>query len=217
MPSRIFIILTGLFFSSCAGFKSTPKYQLQDGYYKFHQAGEKPVQVYVALENDSIQIRPIDSSIKIIRGNDEYFSRKTIDVDAISMAFKYRPESFGFPRQLNTNFNGNIYLGYRVDRFWLDFKQTPAGLKKQLYHRAFTAGAFSGIGSTFVSPWTTRNLITDEYDGFILSRGLAAMAGINNLTVGFAVGWDYLTDVNKASWIYQNKPWLGLSIGLNIN
>ncbi|MFN3840039.1 MAG: hypothetical protein ACK4RF_04960 [Cyclobacteriaceae bacterium] len=69
----------------------------------------------------------------------------------------------------------------------------------------------------FISPWTTNNQITDEYDGFILSRGLSAMAGINNLTVGVAIGWDYLTDRDKVVWIYQNKPWVGLMIGLNIN
>jgi len=217
MIVRTAILLVGLIICSCAGIKNTPKYQLQDGFYRFHQGGEKPVRVYVAIHNDSIEVIPTHDSLKIVREIDEYFTRKTIDVDAISMAFKYRPKSFGFQRQLNTNFNGNIYLGYRVDRFWLDFKQTPAGTKKQLYHRALTVGLFSGIGSTFVSPWTTQNLITDEYDGLVLSRGLAAMAGLNNLTVGFALGWDYLADENKTIWIYQNKPWFGLSIGLNIN
>ncbi|HNU42133.1 MAG TPA: hypothetical protein PKH83_06555 [Cyclobacteriaceae bacterium] len=43
------------------------------------------------------------------------------------------------------------------------------------------------------------------------------MAGPNTLTVGFALGWDYMADENKTIWIYQNKPWFGLSIGLNIN
>lgn len=217
MFSRTWILIAGLLACGCVGFKNSPKYQLQDGYYKFHQKGEKPARAYVTLENDSIRVLSENSSVKIVRGRDEYFIRKSLDVDAISMAFKYRPRSQGFQRQLNTNFNGNIYMGYRVDRFWLDFKQTPAGVKKQLYHRAFTIGAFSGIGSTFVSPWTTQNKITDEYDGLILSRGLAAMAGINNLTVGVGLGWDYLTDENKKIWIYQNKPWIGLSIGLNIN
>lgn len=43
------------------------------------------------------------------------------------------------------------------------------------------------------------------------------MIGVNNLTVGVGVGWDYLTDRDKAIWIYQNKPWIGVTIGLNIN
>jgi len=209
--------LAGIILSGCAGFKNTPKYQLQDGYYKFHQPGEKPVRAYISIQNDSIQVITDSNKSKIANGVDEYFVKKSLDLDAISMAFKYRPKSFNLQRQLNTNFNGNFYLGYRVDRFWLDYKQTPAGIKKQLYHKALTIGAFTGIGSTFISPWTTQNFITDEYDGLILSRGFATMVGINNLTVGVGLGWDYLTDENKSIWIYQNKPWLGLSIGLNIN
>lgn len=34
---------------------------------------------------------------------------------------------------------------------------------------------------------------------------------------GVGVGWDYLTDRDKGIWIYQNKPWYGLTVGLNLN
>ncbi|MEJ7681528.1 MAG: hypothetical protein WKG06_27495 [Segetibacter sp.] len=50
-----------------------------------------------------------------------------------------------------------------------------------------------------------------------IPNGLAAIVGINNLSVGFLLGTDYLLDKNKRFWIYQGKPWLGLSVGLNIN
>lgn len=42
------------------------------------------------------------------------------------------------------------------------------------------------------------------------------MVGINNLTVGLGVGWDYVTDRDKDVWIYQNKAWYGLILGLNL-
>jgi hypothetical protein len=57
----------------------------------------------------------------------------------------------------------------------------------------------------------------EEYNGMVLTRGLAFMVGINTLTVGLGVGWDYLTDRDKDIWIYQNKPWYGLTLGLNLN
>ncbi|MBX2916099.1 MAG: hypothetical protein KF856_12585 [Cyclobacteriaceae bacterium] len=201
----------------CAGFKNLPKYQLQDDFYLFHQPGQKPARVFVNVKDDSIVVTRIDQRVEVIKGIDEFFKKRSLDIDVMSIAFKYRPTTFNFPRQLNSNFNGNIFVGYRVDRFWLDFKNTPAGTSKQLSHRAFTVGAFGGIGNTFISPWTTGNRIADEYDGFILSRGLATMIGLNNLTVGIALGWDYLTDRDKSVWIYQNKPWMGLTVGLNIN
>jgi hypothetical protein len=78
-------------------------------------------------------------------------------------------------------------------------------------------GVFGGLGSTSITPWTTNNAITEEYNGLVLSRGFALMLGVNDLTVGLGVGWDYLTDRDKNVWIYQNRSWYGLSIGLNLN
>jgi hypothetical protein len=60
-------------------------------------------------------------------------------------------------------------------------------------------------------------MTTAEYSGFVLTRGLAAMVGVNDLTFGIGVGWDYLTDRDKDIWVYQNKPWYGLTVGLNLN
>jgi hypothetical protein len=204
--------------ASCATITNSPKYQLNNGYYDFRQQGNRYKKVFVEVTDDSVKIYPSNGeSITILPSSDEFFRTRTFDLDVTTIGFRYRPATQNLPRQLNSTFNGNLYMGYRVDQFQIDFMETPAGIKKLNRHMAFTMGVFGGMGSTFVSPWTTNNQVTDEYDGFILSRGIAAMAGINNLTVGVALGWDYLTDRDKAVWIYQNKPWLGLMIGLNIN
>lgn len=213
--------ILGLFVFSalagCSGFKNLPKYQLSNDYYRFHQPGQPSVQVFVTLKDDSIQITKLDQTLEIVSGQDEYFIKRSFDVDAMTVLFKYRPGTIGLPRQLNPSFNGNAYIGYRIDRFWLDYKKTPGGILKELKHRAISVGGFGGIGSTFISPSTTHYKITDEYDGLVLTRGFAVMAGINSLTVGLGVGWDYLTDRDKNIWIYQNKPWYGITLGLNIN
>ncbi len=204
---------------SCATIKNSPKYQLSDGNYEFRQADSKYKMVFVETIEDTIKIYPIlgESTISMIPGQDEYFRTKHFDVDVMTIGFKYRPAVKQMPKQLNTNFNGNVYLGYRVDRFFIDYEKTKRGLKKTFRHRGFTAGVFGGLGATAINPWTTNYRITDEYDGFILSRGISAMIGLNTLTVGVGVGWDYLTDRDKNVWIYQNKPWIGLTIGLNLN
>lgn len=202
---------------SLAGCSGISKYQLRNGYYDFHQPGQPSAKVYVKLKEDSIHVIKLDETTEVVRGQDEYFIKKSFDLDAIIAPFKYRPSSMGFPRQLNTSFNGNVYIGYRIDRFWLDYKNTPAGMVKELKHSGITVGGFGGLGSAFISPSTTNYQTTDEYDGLVLTRGLAVMVGINRLTVGLGVGWDYLTDRDKEIWIYQNKPWYGLTLGLNIN
>ena len=213
------LILGVLFLQSCATQKDSPKYQLSEGYYKFRQTDSKYRKVYIKAEDDSVKIYPIDGGppLTIIPAKDEYFRTNSLDIDVMTILFKYRPKSTTIPRQLNTNFNGNVYLGYRVDRFQVDFEKTPAGQKKSFRHNGLTFGLFGGIGSTAVNPWTTANQITDEYDGVVLSRGFAAMVGLNSITVGIGVGWDYLTDRDKKVWVYQNKPWFGLTLGLNLN
>lgn len=202
---------------SLAGCAGLSKYQLKNDYYEFHQPGQPSTKVFVRVKEDSIEVTKLNESTEVVRGQDEYFIKKSFDIDAMIVPFKYRPSSMGFPRQLNTSFNGNVYIGYRIDRFWLDYKNTPAGMVKELKHSAITVGGFGGLGTAFISPWSTNYQTTDEYDGVVLTRGLALMVGINSLTVGLGVGWDYLTDRDKDIWIYQNKAWYGLTLGLNIN
>ena len=64
----------------------------------------------------------------------------------------------------------------------------PVGFRKHFYHRGITFGFFGGLGSTSVTPWTTSNQTVQEYNALILSRGLAIMVGVNNLTVGAGAG-----------------------------
>ena len=211
---RLLSLLTLIILAGCAGLS---KYQLRNDYYEFHQPGQPKATVFVRVKEDSIEVTKLDQSTEVIRGQDEFFVKKSFDIDAMTVPFKYRPSSMGFPRQLNSSFNGNLYIGYRVDRFWLDYKNTPAGMVKELKHSAITVGGFGGIGTAFISPWSTNYQTTDEYDGVVLTRGLAFMIGLNSLTVGLGVGWDSLTDRDKNIWIYQNKAWYGLTLGLNIN
>jgi hypothetical protein len=177
--------------------------------------------VYVDVKEDTLVIIPVDKNqtdlTRTKEVENQILVRKSFDVDVLAVPFKFRPSSYNFPRQLTVDFNGSIFLGYRFDRYKVLFTQTPVGVVKKLRHRALTMGFFGGVGTTAVNPWTTNYRTTDEYNGFILNRGLSLMAGVNNLTVGAGVGWDYLTDRDKEIWIYQNKPWFGLTISLNLN
>lgn len=214
------IILSSLLISACSSIRNSPKYQLADDYYHFRQKGSRYQKAYVHIQDDSLRVvsaRDGDSPIVSKPNSDQFFLKKSFDVDIITVGFKYRPETQGLPRQVNTDFNGNVFLGYRQDRFKVRYDQTPIGTNKSYHHRAMTVGVFAGMGSSAVTPWTTNNQITDEYDGLVLTKGLAMMFGVNSLTVGFGIGWDRLTDRDKDKWIYQNKAWYGLTIGLNIN
>jgi hypothetical protein len=204
---------------SCSTLRESPKYQLGDGVYEYRQRGATYQKVNVYVDEDTIGLTSFSNGEKITPGanTDLFFLKRSFDVDIMTVGFKYRPASLNLPRQLNTDFNGNVFLGYRYDRFKVRYKKTPLGLKQTNHHRGITSGVFAGVGATAMTPWTTNNLITDEYSGLVLTRGVAVMMGLNNLTVGVGIGWDSITDRDKDIWIYQNKPWYGLTIGLNLN
>jgi hypothetical protein len=213
------IIILG-FLNACGTLRNSPKYQLGDDVYRYRQKGIKYQKAWVYVHDDSIRIMSYKNPDEVLYPRphtDRFFLKQSFDIDVMTVGFKYRPAVVNLPRQLNTDFNGNVYFGYRLDRFRVKKRTTPFGSKSVYSHRALTAGVFGGIGSTAITPWTTNNLIPDEYNGFILSRGISLMVGFNNYTVGLGVGWDYLTDRDKNVWIYQHKPWYGLTVGLNLN
>ena len=215
--ARFSVIGVALVLFGCAS--SNPKDRLSDHHYNYRQPGQRYSKVFVDVEDDTIKIIPTGKNppVQTKRETNQFFMRPSFDVDILVTVFKYRPSSLKFPRQLNTDFNGNLYFGYRIDRFCVQHKKTPAGTSRQIKHMALTAGMFGGLGSVAITPWTTNYRTTDEYNGFALTRGLVLMFNVNNNTVGLAVGWDYITDRDKDIWIYQNKPWYGLTFSINLN
>lgn len=215
MKGQRLLLLAVLTLTCCV----SHKYELSNHRYLYKQAGEHYKRANIFVSADSIKVYDPGSSGEMVQkpGVAQYFLKRSFDVDVTTVLFKYRPGSQYLPRQLLTDFNGNVFVGYRLDRFKIRHTKTPFGNKKLTSHIGITMGGFAGIGSTAITPWTTNNQVTDEYNGFIVSRGLSVMIGFNTLTIGAGVGWDALTDRDKVVWIYQNKPWYGLTLGLNLN
>jgi hypothetical protein len=218
---KVIALISGIvFLTGCSSIRNSPKYQLGNGNYDYKQPGKPYQKVTVYIKEDTVNIfteeKP-ETPISTDNSQDQIFLKRSFDVDVMTVGFKYRPSSSALPRQLTTDFNGNAFIGYRFDKFKITVKKTPVGLIKRHSHKGITFGIFSGLGSTAISPWTTNNQTGDEYNGFVLSRGFAVMLGLNTLTVGLGTGWDYLTDRDKNIWIYQNTPWYGLTLGLNLN
>lgn len=123
------------------------------------------------------------------------------------------------PNQLNTSIlNGALFLGYRTDIHHLRYKKTPfQTYKREITHYGLSFGIFTGIGASRIDEFVTLNALTIQYDGFVNPSGVAAIIAVDKLTFGLTLGVDHLLDKNRKVWIYQGKPWMGLSIGLNLN
>ena len=231
------ILLILLFSESCEVLKHSSKYSFSEGYYKSRLEHKKLKNVYVIPADDSIKIYTAKrlrdalpdttSSLKIAfpaqgrpSGFTHYtFRQNTFDVDVLSILLKYRPAIHGFPNQLNTSIlNGAVYLGYRTDLYRLKYKQTPFRIyKRDVTHYGFSFGVFTGIGATRMDEFVTLHRIDIQYDGFVNPSGVAAIVGVDKLSFGLLLGEDHLLDKNRKLWIYQGKPWIGLSVGLNLN
>jgi len=197
---------------------TTHKYELTDGKYRFLKEGKYiPIRLYVQDDSVAIFARKGDEAVQREKFGTEKFLKQSLDVDINTVLFKFRPANASLPKQLTADFNGNVYLGYRLDKFGIRHQQTPVGIKKQTQHFALSAGTFVGMGATQVTPWTTNNAITREYSGLVFSNGISVLSGINNLTVGVSIGWDHLNGRDKQKWIYQREVWYGLTLGLNLN
>lgn len=214
----IFIILL----SSCTSIEQIHKNELSDGSYKQIDR----------IKNKSVQIENINDTIAVYynamqginlpmynsKQENIQFKKLSFDVDLITIPVKYRPSIKGIPNQLTTDINASIYLSIRNDSYKINYSKSISGLhKRKIHHVGFSIGGIFGIGNTLVNEHYTSSQITNEYQGIVLSKGIAGIVAINNYTIGLSYGSDQLLDKNRLFWVYQQKPWFGLTLGLNIN
>lgn len=235
---KIFLLSSLLLASlaSCRALKDSPKYKLTDGVYKSIGDGGKTA-VYIENAEDTVLVYKLapdwrtaprkgkqEKPLVFPRGGIDKevgasrYWKTGLDIDVFTIPFKYRPTTGSFTPQLSNHLNGALYLGYRKDTYELSYKRNPIGkLNQRVTHFGFSGGLATGIGVTPLNPWVTDNQISVEYDGFIWSKAICVLVGIEKLNFGLALGIDHLLDRNKEYWIYQGKPYLGLTVGLNLN
>ena len=143
--------------------------------------------------------------------------RYTFDIDVLTVPFKVRPAVGNFPEQLNANFSAALYLGRRRDSYSIKTDGAKNSKRLSISGTGYGYGGFIGIGGVTMNPFVTNQMIDYEYDGFVLSGGLAGIYDAKKFNLGLALGADYLVDKNRNKWIYQGKPWLGILFGINLN
>lgn len=220
-----FLISQILLLTACATLQNKAKYELADGKYKLKIANKK-IDCYVENNDDSLVIYNLASKIStslpekiaIDMPIKQHLIKSSLDIDVLTALVKLRPPiTNSLPAQLNTNFNGNIYLGHRTDIYQIHYQKNPLGIhQRQINHFGFSGGIFAGLANTAINGSTTNNVVSAEYDGIILQKGFAGIIAVNKLTIGLSLGFDTILE-KKNGWIYQNKPWVGLMLGLNLN
>jgi hypothetical protein len=221
-----------LFLGSCTIVEQSARHGFETGYYTVKTDAEKYKKAYLEVQEDSIRVytqkadtlqEPAAFSLSL-SGADSIckypysFRRQSLDIDITSILLKYRPGKQGLPAEFTADFNAALYSGWRWDYFSIKSKKDPfQNCNKSISSRGFDIGAFAGLGTTPVTPFSTSGLVTDDYSGMIFQYGLAAFIETTFVSFGIAAGSDALLTPDKKSWIYQNKLWLGFVVGIALN
>lgn len=201
------------------------KYGLENDYYMYKEASKQKKKVYLKHDADHIEIFDLDSSDseriepEAVRTMPNIrLSRPSFDLDLTTTFLKMRPSHPDLPSSFQSNLNANVYVGYRKDTYFIKFEKEPFGdFRRKITHFGFSFGVFSGLGGAPIAPWVTNFQILSEYDGIVWSKGTSAIFAFDAFTLGLSLGFDNLLNEHKKDWIFENKAWVGLVIGLHIN
>jgi hypothetical protein len=227
---NLIIILSLALLNSCSVIEKSSQHGFDNGYYMFKSSNPLAGKVYVNVEDQKLELYPEsekvleDLPLTIILSNADTlpnpleFTKKSLDIDLTTVLLKYRPSVFNLPVQMNTDFNIALYAGWRHDKYLI--RNNVDDLKKSnhdIVSRGYDFGLFAGPGTTAINPFSTRNMVENEYNGMILQYGVAGFLESNVASFGIAAGFDYLLSPDRGFWIYNNKPWFGLIIGIALN
>lgn len=235
MIKTSFFLFLLIIISSCSVIQNTAKTEFADGFYT-QKLDTKREKVYVDVDEETLLVystveksgqRVIDTTkVQQYYEYEENFNAKrltsfrinTFDIDFITIPLKFRPIQSGVPPQLMTEISGAVYLGLRTDKYIINYKTNRLGKSDRIInHHGFSLGLLTGFGNTPMNPTTTDENIAQEYDGIVWTKGVAGIFAVNAITMGIAIGFDNLLDGNRRYWVYEGKPWVGLTLGLNLN
>ena len=222
---------------SCDMMRQSAKHSFNDGVYQTKRFSKNEVYV-LKIDDDTLSVFPVlefkDSTAILVKQRVNYidnqkkfkdkklnhtFFRPSADIDLMTIPMKYRFDAAELPNTLTTNFSGAIYAGYRIDEYKLNYKRTPLNTYKQkIKHIGYSAGFYAGVGSALINNSTlTDQTYPYEYEGVLLITGISANVAVNNISVGVALGTDHLLDKYHSEWIYEGQPYIGFTLGLNLN
>ena len=227
------IIAAGLvWLTSCSVIDNASRHGFYSDYYElisgknkvekvYLDVGDAEINAYRVTENRLDDSAMISVSFPLVDSLYHFpmtFRRKSIDIDLTAVLLKCRLPVDNHPAQMITDFNAALYAGWRTDNFRIRKEMDPIGRSRdEIIHRGYDFGLFAGTGATVIGPFSTNNIVTDEYNGMIIEFGLAGFLETNFASFGIAAGFDYLLSDDRNSWIYNKKPWIGLIVGIALN
>ncbi|MRR19671.1 hypothetical protein EG827_05710 [bacterium] len=233
---KIFFTLAAIpfiFLSACTPSGLIARHDFGSGYYGLKSEKAGTLKVYADVYEDTLVLYQMKSAIskevdlgsgKAIKissinpDDDLYgarFIKNSVELDLSTIPVKFRPSSSGVPVQINSNLNALLYMGARKDYFIVRSLESPVNRNySSIKQFGFDFGVFAGLGITPVNPSVTNDNISIEYDGVVFQKGIGAFISVNYISVGITLGFDNLMSSDSKTWIYNNRPYIGLALGI---
>jgi hypothetical protein len=221
-----------LLLNGCSILEKTSRHGFLSGFYHIETDPGVMKKVYLDISEDSITVYPVikkavaDTPVfgisllpaDTFRSYPEKFCKKSLDIDITTILFKFRPGRKGLPAQLTTDFNAAMYVGWRHDNYHLKSISNPG---KEVHYetigRGFDLGFIAGPGTTLVGPFSTKEVVINEYNGMIIQYGIAGFIESSVASFGISAGFDHLLSPDRKVWIYNKQPWIGFVVGIALN
>jgi len=220
---------------SCVSTGKIARHDFDSGFYNLKIQGSQSSSVYAKVTEDSVIIYPVitngkkelpnmssGTGLKLSKTKtDKYlnkscFINNSLDIDLTSILFKYRQPKDDVPAQFSADLNFAVFLGFRKDYYKMASSVHPLHDDISFIRQiGFDLGIFAGIGTSPVNPSNTNNIISQQYDAMIFQKGIAGFISYGKMSLGLALGFDNLMDKNRPSWVFNQKPYLGLVIGIS--
>lgn len=157
--------------------------------------------------------------------NREFISyrKKSVEFGPLTIPFKYRfgysKDSIKVKQEFNADLNIGFFGGYRLGKYRIRYEGDGF---KQLANISGTIGGFLSLSSATLDKTSTtagkKPFTADEKSSIgVISPGVGIMLDVYNVNFGAFLGWDIGFGNESKNWNFNNKPWVGLGIGYNLN
>ena len=145
------------------------------------------------------------------------YSDNKLVFQTLTIPFKIRGRQGDVPSTVATNFNAGIAYGYQwnLSKVHPIYGQNEAMVGYELEKITFSLAPFAGLTTMALSAGNTEPDILVDQTVLGYSVGLAGVFSFNRLNLGLAFGIDHGFGRAK-DWIYQDKLWTGIVIGLDL-
>ncbi len=136
---------------------------------------------------------------------------------ALSIPVKVRLRTGEYPYQAEGSINFGIAYGWKFTHHVYQnyyYRKTGDFVNSSENHYSLTPGLFAGPGIIELTP---QNSITPNNRNILsFTYGAMLVCGVNRLNVGLALGFDNAVGNSDKEWVYQNKPWIGVTISFDL-